>query len=172
MADERVGRIIDILRERDIMDETLIFVLSDHGESLTEHGIFYDHHGLYDVSVQVPLVVHPPGGCEQSHSDDLVQTIDIAPTIDSYTGLTEFDTVDGVSLRPLIEGGGLTNREVVMAEEANTQRRRMIRTDNEKLIHRVDDERFIYRAGDVELCSYCEIEHAAPEEYYNLNEDS
>jgi len=161
-ADDRVGRVLELLRDRDVLDETLVFLLADHGESLTEHDIFYDHHGLYDVSVQVPLIVRPPGGCGKQQSDEFVQITDIAPTIGSYTDLSEFRDVDGSSLRPVMEDGLSPDREVVMAEEANTQRRRMIRTTDEKFIYSLDDDL---------PCSYCGIEHAPPEELYEIESD-
>lgn len=159
-ADERVGDIIDVMKSRDIYDDTLTIVLSDHGESLTEHGIYYDHHGLYDVSTRVPLFVRPPGGCSTTTSD-LVQIIDIAPTIEAYVGSDEIQS-DGQSLKPIIEDKESIRRDHVLAEEAHTQRRRMLRTPKEKLIYSLD--------GDT-VCRYCDVQHAPENELYNLVED-
>lgn len=159
-ADERIGEILDTLRERDQLEDTIVFVLSDHGESLTEHGIYYDHHGLYDVSVRIPLVVRPPGGGGGS-IDDFVQITDVAPTVASYVGLDGLDDVGGVDLLPSIQSDESVDREVVLAEEAHTQRRRMIRTRDEKLIYDLED--------DV-TCRYCEVVHAPATEYYSLKD--
>jgi arylsulfatase A-like enzyme len=51
---------VNTLDENGLMDTTLLVITSDHGESLTEHGIFFDHHGLYDPTIRVPLLFVPP----------------------------------------------------------------------------------------------------------------
>jgi arylsulfatase A-like enzyme len=159
-GDRRIGRFVDTLRENSLLDETLVIFLADHGESLTEHGIYYDHHGLYDVSVRIPLFVRPPGGADRT-VDEFAQITDIAPTVASYTGVPGLEP-DGESLSPAIEGTGEIGRSVVVAEEDHTQRRRMIRTDTGKLIYLLD--------GDT-ICRYCDVQHAPPEELYDLEAD-
>jgi len=160
-GDERVGEILDILRAAGIFEDTLIIFLADHGESLTEHGIYYDHHGLYDESVKIPLIVRPPGGADKK-VDDFVQINDICPTIVAYTECSGL-TPDGRSLRPAIERDESIERDFVMAEEAHTQRRRMIRSRESKLIRLVDGN---------PICRYCDIQHAEPIELYRLDVDS
>ena len=161
-ADQRVGRILDALKERDQLDETVFIVLADHGESLTEHGIYYDHHGLYDESVKIPLIIRPPGGTPDRETvDDFIQITDIAPTVASYADVDGLNP-DGKSLKPVIEGEGEVEREFVMAEETHTQRRRMIRTEEEKLI---------YLVGGDTVCRYCDVQHAPETELYNIADD-
>lgn len=159
-TDERVGNVLDALRERTLLDETLVVVLADHGESLTEHGIFYDHHGLYDVSTHVPMLVRPPGGADGT-VDEFVQVTDIAPTIADYLDVEGLEP-DGQSLRGIIEDGDTIDREFVIADEAHTTRRRMVRTTEEKLIYLLE--------GDT-VCRYCDVEHAPAVELYDLLED-
>lgn len=159
-TDRRVGQLVEGLQDEGLLDETLAFVLADHGESLTEHGIFYDHHGLYDVTTRVPMVVRPPGGAD-SAVDGFVQVTDVAPTIVDYADVEGLDP-DGNSLRGPIEDGVDTERELVLAEEAHTTRRRMVRTAEEKLIYLLD--------GDT-VCRYCGIEHAPAVERYDLEQD-
>lgn len=161
-ADRRLGAIKDMLANEGLDDETLLVVLSDHGESLTEHGIYYDHHGLYDVSTHVPLIISPPTGDPGRH-DDLVQITDIAPTVLDFLGENDQLSADGASLRPLIEEDDTFDRTAVIAEEAHTQRRRMIRTKEQKLIYLLD--------GDT-ICRYCGVQHASAEELYDLSPDS
>jgi arylsulfatase A-like enzyme len=159
-ADQRVGQLLQTLKDTDIYDETLIFFLSDHGESLTEHGIYYDHHGLYDQSTHVPLIVRTPDSVPRT-VDDFVQITDIAPTVLSYTDTERLDA-DGQSLRPALTGDSLDNREYVLAEEAHTQRRRMIRSEDTKLIYLLQ--------GDT-ICRYCDLQHAPEVELYDLQAD-
>jgi arylsulfatase A-like enzyme len=160
-ADDRIGRIHELLEERGVLDETIVVVLSDHGESLTEHGIYYDHHGLYDESIHVPLFIRPPGGIS-TVCDELVQITDIAPTVLDYTGIDGLSDADGQSLQNTIHDGESIDREFVLADEAHTQRRRMIRTQNKKLIYDVAEDT---------TCRYCEIQHAPEEELFELNND-
>jgi len=162
-ADQHAGRIVEELKERGVFDETLFIVLSDHGESLTEHGIYYDHHGLYDVSVKIPLIIRPPGGEPIRETvDDFVQITDVAPTVASYADTDGLES-DGESLKPVIEGEKTIDKEFIIAEEAHTQRRRMIRTEQEKLIYLVE--------GDT-ICSYCDVQHAPEIELYDVISDS
>lgn len=161
-ADDRVGSIINSLRERDILDDTLVIVLSDHGESLTEKGIYYSHHGLYESTVHVPLVIRPPEG-NNSKCGELVQITDVAPTVASYAGLESLSRADGTNLRPTIENGKKVDRDFVMAEELYYQRRRMIRTDGKKAIYTIRENN---------MCKYCDIEHAPRKELYNLSDNS
>lgn len=159
-ADRRIERIVSALRETGRLEDTLVVVLADHGESLTEHGIYYDHHGLYEPSINVPLVLRPPGGSDAT-VDDLVQTTAVAPTVASYAGADGLDP-DDESLRPVVEGEGSVEREFVLAEEAHAQHRRAVRTRDEKLIYLLE--------GDT-VCRYCGVEHAPPEELYDLAAD-
>ena len=57
---------MDFLEKRGVLDESVVILTSDHDESLTEHNIFFgraspyiffDHHGLYDVTIRVPLII-------------------------------------------------------------------------------------------------------------------
>ncbi|TKX72880.1 DUF229 domain-containing protein [Halorubrum sp. GN11_10-6_MGM] len=167
-ADEKIGRLIKELKERGMYDDTLLIVLSDHGESLDEHGIFFDHHGLYDQTVQIPLVVKPPHR-EKFDPGTTVKTFtqitDVAPTVLDYMNVgAEAGNFDGATLRPLIEGDddGWTEREAILVEEAHTQRRRALRTYEHKYIQSLED--------DLE-CRYCNVVHGAEEELYDLAED-
>lgn len=159
-ADRRVEALLATLKKSRVYDDTLIVLVADHGESLTEHGIYYDHHGLYDVSTRVPLVVRPPGGADRE-VDDLVQITDIAPTIESYAGTDQLDA-DGYSLQSVIEADESINRHFVLADERHTQRRRMVRSTESKLIYSLDDDT---------VCRYCNVQHAPEIEFYDLTRD-
>lgn len=161
-ADERVGEILSMLEENETLDETLVVLLADHGESLTEHGIYYDHHGLYDQSVRIPFMIRPPEGAETGVCDGFVQITDVLPTVAEYVDIKKPQAVDGHSLRPAIESGDLPDRTAIVAEEAHTQRRRMIRTPEEKLIYHFEGDR---------TCRYCELVHEPDRKLYDLEED-
>lgn len=80
--DAQVGRVISRLRALNLYDGTLIVLLSDHGESLGEHG--ESEHGffIYNATLRVPLVVKPPGRTLRSLAvSQPVSTVDVASTI-------------------------------------------------------------------------------------------
>lgn len=87
-------------------DDTLIILTSDHGESLTEHEIFFDHHGLYDVTTHVPLILFAPKHFPNpKRIKALVQHVDLVPTLCDLMGVeAEGGAWDGLSLLPLILG--------------------------------------------------------------------
>ena len=104
-VDQQVGRLLDALRARRVLDETLIVVIGDHGESLGEHG--EEGHGIfvYDAVLRVPFVVSGPGVPSGVTVPEQVRALDLAPTILDILGMPPAEKVDGVSLTPLIQGG-------------------------------------------------------------------
>ena len=82
-ADHELGRLIAWLKQNKLYDSSLIVMLSDHGESLGEHG--EDEHGffVYNATVHIPLIVKPPAGSgiRAEHRREPVQTTDVAPAL-------------------------------------------------------------------------------------------
>jgi arylsulfatase A-like enzyme len=168
-ADRKVGQLVDELQRTGRWEDTALFVLADHGESLLEHGIYLDHHGLYDEVLCVPLVTNV--GDRSDTVSELVQLTDVAPTV---CDLLDVDgpELDGDSLVPLLEGtDDWSGREAVFAEEAYTQRYRCVRTADWKLIDHVADEAIEAERGSSRECGYCETVHGAERQLYDLPAD-
>lgn len=158
-VDQAIGKIEEQLKHEGIYDETALIITADHGESFTEHGILFDHHGLYEPTVHVPLIIRAPGF--EGREDQFIQHFDLVPTILDLIGKDyKEDSFDGVSL--VEEGTRNLDRDAVFMEEGHTARKRAVRTDSYKYIKRLDDE---------EACRYCEIRHADDEELYTLDTD-
>lgn len=102
-VDEQFGDVIDVLRKRGWYDNTLIIVVADHGEGLGDHG-WWGHQILYQEQINVPLIVRAPGWPRGRSVDDLVRTVDIAPTITDLVGVRTPPDLAGKSLTPLVEG--------------------------------------------------------------------
>lgn len=103
--DAQLGRLLEQLEARGILDETLIIVTSDHGEMFFEHGLA--GHGKYpwDAELHVPIVLRCPQVLPTGvRIDALVDTLDLAPTIVDLVGVEPEPRFAGESLRPLIEG--------------------------------------------------------------------
>jgi arylsulfatase A-like enzyme/predicted negative regulator of RcsB-dependent stress response len=97
-ADAVVGRLLAFLKARGLYDRSLVVLLSDHGEGLSEHG--EADHGilLYREVLHVPLIVKLPGGARAGTSvDRAVALIDVAPTFASLVGL-QAPPLPGMSL--------------------------------------------------------------------------
>ncbi len=107
-TDAEVGRLLAGLDERGILDQALVIVTADHGETFWEHGDFWNH-GLwvYDTTVRVPLLLRLPGERTERVVETPVSTVDVMPTLLELLGLTAPSRVDGVSLVPLLRGESL-----------------------------------------------------------------
>ena len=101
--DQSVGRLLEELASLGHADDTLVVVVADHGESLGEHEIFYDHKGIWEPSLRIPLIVHTPGA-PASRIDLPVSTLDVAPTIADLLGRELEHSASGLSLVPLLAG--------------------------------------------------------------------
>jgi arylsulfatase A-like enzyme len=103
-VDENLGRVLTHLTERNELDNTLIIYTSDNGFFVGDHG-WYDKRFMYEPSLRVPLIIRPPGGLSRSQEPrEFGLHIDIAPTILDYAGVPAPDSMQGRSLRPIVEG--------------------------------------------------------------------
>jgi len=138
-VDTKVGEIIETLEELELTNDTLLVICSDHGESLGEHRVYFDHADVYEQIIHVPLIIYNPTLPSGKIIRSYVQLIDIAPTILDYLGVLPPEGLDGISLKPLIEGEVNFLREVVYCNQATwTVKRAMIR-NNWKLIKTYDE---------------------------------
>ncbi len=163
-VEQQLGRLFRELKDKNLWDNTIVIITSDHGESLTEHGIFFDHHGLYDVTIRVPLILRYPRIVPRAERiKGFVQHTDLVPTI---LGILEINAeklyLDGTSLVPLIQKNVSEIRPFVYCEESYVQKKRALRTRRYKYICAVDG---------VGYCSYSHRIHGGPEELYDLKDD-
>ncbi len=100
-VDEQIGRLLAWLTKRQWLNETLVVLTADHGESLGEHGELT--HGIfaYESTLRVPLIFAP---FDTRVEERRVRLIDLAPTILDLQGLSFDEGVDGESLAPLLRG--------------------------------------------------------------------
>lgn len=108
-TDTQLGNIINTLKQNNIYDNTLIIVTADHGEAFGEkHGSIVEYgHGshLYDTTQNVPLIIKLPGQNNTSRRiNNVVQLIDLAPTIMDYLNVTPPESFKGNSLLELLNG--------------------------------------------------------------------
>ncbi len=101
-VDRNVGRVIEYLREHNLLDNTLIVYTSDQGFYMGEHG-WFDKRFMYEESFRTPLLMYLPGG-KHGEVNQLVQNIDYAPTFLELAGVQVPKDIQGVSLLPLLQG--------------------------------------------------------------------
>lgn len=101
--DFHLGRLFDWLEKSGRLDETMIVIMADHGESLGERGVYKHSSQLYNEQTRVPLIIHFPGVGPKSIAD-YVSTVDLGPTILNAVGLDYPKECAGVSLVRLMRG--------------------------------------------------------------------
>jgi arylsulfatase A-like enzyme len=125
-------RIITRLEELGCADETLIVITGDHGETLYDHEIWFDHHGLYECTLVVPLIYYWPGKIPQGvRSKAYSLHEDLIPTILDVCGLRKFargTKFDGVSLTPYFKNVHESPRSEFYITECTWQRKHGWRT--------------------------------------------
>jgi arylsulfatase A-like enzyme/Tfp pilus assembly protein PilF len=116
-ADEIIARLIRYLKSHQLYDRSTIILLSDHGEGLGDHG--EQEHGLfiYDESIHVPLIVKQAGGAGSGKRiTDVVQLVDVVPTILEFAKAPIPGSLRGRSLQPLLDGTGRLRNQPVYSE--------------------------------------------------------
>lgn len=109
-VDEQIGRILDIVDNSSLRDNTIIILTSDHGWGMGEKNYLYKN-SLWQESTRVPLIIRAPGVAQDGgRADQPVSLIDIYPTLIDLCGLRGNTTkneqghsLDGHSLKPLLE---------------------------------------------------------------------
>lgn len=124
-----------------IQDETLVIITADHGEILDEQLGFYDHHGLYEGDVHVPLIMYWPGHLPAGKRiPGFVQNVDFVPTLLELANLTDKDNTEGKSLVPCIRGKRNGNYDEVYLSEATWEVKRGIINDRWKFIDSIEQD--------------------------------
>ncbi len=109
-VDHQLGRFLDGLEAAGRFEDTIIVVLSDHGEMFEPRWVA--HHGPYldDALVHVPLLIHLPGQKIRQAVDAPIGLVDVAPTLLDLEGLSIPQWMDGVSWKPVFSGGSAPDR--------------------------------------------------------------
>ncbi len=157
-VDDNVGRLLDYLDDANLSENTIVVYSSDQGFYLGEHG-WYDKRWIYEESFRMPLLVKWPGLARPgTRVSALVQNIDFAPTFLDAAGLASPESMQGVSLRPLMDGTvPSTWRQSLYYHyyekgEHHVPRHEGVRTERYKLVH-------FYDAGQWDLYDLVQDPH-------------
>jgi arylsulfatase A-like enzyme/Flp pilus assembly protein TadD len=103
-VDRQIGRIVETLRAKGVLDNTLLIFTADHGESLGEHGELTHAIFVYDATVRVPLLMRYPATFAPRVYGGSTRSVDIVPTILGILGLPGAEATDGHDLGAAIRG--------------------------------------------------------------------
>jgi arylsulfatase A-like enzyme len=136
LVDEQVGKIVSALTEQGFGDNTVVAFCSDHGELLGAFGMLTksidEYPMLYDCGLHVPLIVSTPDQQAPQVCDDLVELIDLCPTLLAAAGQAVAPEIQACSLLPALEGGAGPGHAYVFAESGAVK---MLRGERWKLVH-------------------------------------
>ena len=134
--DAAIQGIFNALDARGVLDETIVVVNGDHGETLYDHECWFDHHGLYDNVLHVPLILrYPPALPRGVRVAGYNQHQDLVPTLLELAGLPhERERFDGASLLPLVRGEAASFASELYLTECTWMRKHGWRTPEWKLI--------------------------------------
>lgn len=144
--DDNVGRVLDYLKKKDLLKNTLVVYTSDQGFYMGEHG-WFDKRFMYEESMRSPLIMMLPQGFNRRGDiTEMVQNIDYAPTFLDIAGVDIPKDIQGQSLLPLLKGKkpkkwrkALYYHFYEYPAEHMVKRHYGVRTEDYKLIHFYND---------------------------------
>ena len=115
-VDDLVGKLVGVLRERGILENTYVVFSSDNGYAMYDNRI-YSKGAPYEGSHKVPLIVRGPGVAAGRTDSRLVANIDLAPTFAQWAGAPTPPFVDGRSLVPILSDSQASWRTRLLFEQ-------------------------------------------------------
>lgn len=158
-VDDGIGKVLDYLEKNNLLENTVVVYTSDQGFYLGEHG-WYDKRFMYEQSLSTPLLVRYPREIKAgSEVHDLVQNLDLAPTLLDYAGINIPEDMQGKSWRELVAGNTVPWRDAIYYHYYEypsvhmVKRHYGVRTDRYKLMH------FYYDVDEWEMYDLHEDPH-------------
>ncbi len=150
--DKELGRMLEEVNRK----TTAVVFTADHGESMGEHSIYFDHgQNLYQENIHIPLIVDLPGMKSSGRFQRITELTEIAPALARWCGLEGFKVGDGALLTSLKQGN-VSGKEYAFATTGNVYLRDpsvnqliSIRSGNYKLVYSLQsDDSFLYDLTD------------------------
>jgi arylsulfatase A-like enzyme len=164
--DAAIQSIFTALEARGLAENTIVVVNGDHGETLYDHECYFDHHGLYEPTLVVPLIIRYPGHLPAGRRvAGYNQHKDLVPTLLELAGIARDEIAfDGRSLLPMLRGEVASHESEFYITECTWMRKHGWRTPQWKLILALEPD-FHFKPA-VELYNLVED----PQENNNLAE--
>jgi arylsulfatase A-like enzyme len=150
--DDEIGKLLEAMKQRGDLENTLVIITSDHGEQFGEHGYFVHNNSLYSPVMKVPLIIsfpsHVPPNVENRARLNLV---DLPATIFDLAGITPSTPFPGSSLRRLWEGPSAGSASDPMMFEVITSGIPAGKVEELRSVIWGDDEYFRHEDGKEEV---------------------
>jgi arylsulfatase A-like enzyme len=140
--DRQIGRLLDHLRSKGILENTIIVLTSDHGYHLGWRGQWCKH-TITEQVMRVPLIVHHPRGIQGASAEGIVELLDLFPTFCDIAGLPSPDSLDGKSFLPILRAPQSHGKDAAFCQFGNG---RTVRDLQWRLIERNDGSDELYDA--------------------------
>ena len=127
-VDQNVGRLVEHLRQSDLLDQTLLLYTSDHGCHFRTRNQSDGKGSCHDSSIRVPMILSGPGFAGGAVVEDPVSLIDLPPTVLQAGGVGVPEAMRGLPLQPLVQGDRFGRRESVFAQISGYEVGRAVRT--------------------------------------------
>ena len=144
MIDHAMGKITHCLEKNNLSKNTVVIFTSDHGDCLTDHG-HSQKWTMFEQITRVPLIFSGPSIKQNTRVSELVQWMDIGPTILDLAGC-ESPKMEAISMLPALQGGHWQGRDYLFCEQVGdmvlteVKFMSMIRSKKWKLVHYLDSE--------------------------------
>jgi arylsulfatase A-like enzyme len=170
--DIHLGRILEALKANHMLDETIIILLSDHGEEFWRHGSFGHGHTLYNELLHVPLLIRYPSILPVKKDSFPVSLIDLYPTILSLVRIDFDNEIRGENLLPAVLNDRKPERAVYFEGLLRGGEKRGVYKDEWKLIQSTSEKynrTFFEPLGKLTKYKYPELDKEY--ELYNIQAD-
>lgn len=157
MLDAELGRVLDQLEQQGLRENTLIVLMSDHGDYMGDHGLLTKSPSLYDCLVRTPFIVSWPGVVpDGTASEELISHVDVMPTLLAAAGVPAPAAVEGINVLPFLCGDQSGLRPAVVSEygipgEAYTPERLRAEGLSAGAFHNPNDDRIPWEGNPVSL---------------------
>lgn len=161
--DSCIQAIFTRLEELGILDDTIVVINGDHGETLYDHECWFDHHGMYDVCLHVPLIIRYPAKVPAGKRiKGYLQHKNLVPTLMELAGLKPKDKFDAQSAMKLVRGEVASFESEFYITECTWMRKHGWRTPQWKLMIALEPD--FHFKPEIELYNLIED----PDENINL----
>lgn len=113
-TDAQIGKLMQALEQLGLAENTIVVLWGDHGWQLGDHGLWCKHSN-FEKALHVPLIIRAPGHKMEVVANQLVELVDVYPTLCELTGLINPFQLQGNSLVPLLDGKNPPWKEAIFA---------------------------------------------------------
>jgi arylsulfatase A-like enzyme len=120
-VDDGVASLLNVLEQTGLEEKTVIVYLTDNGLTAGDHRFGFSKNCPYEACIKTPFILYAPGRYASRTDPSLVANIDLAPTFADLAGASIPESVDGMSLIPLLENKNIPWRDAILIEHWPTE---------------------------------------------------